>query len=59
MEKKNEINLKSKTEGGQKLEKDVKKGLDGFSLMFASAIKYDELDKAIKSGALDSILNKL
>ena len=40
--------IKSTTEDGKKLEKGVKKGLDGFALMFASAIKYDELAQAIK-----------
>lgn len=40
--------IKSKTKDGQKLEKGVKKGLDGFALMFANPIKYDELAQAIK-----------
>ena len=40
--------IKSTTEEGKKLEKGVKKGLDGFALMFASSIKYDELAQAIK-----------
>lgn len=40
--------VKATTQEGKKLEKGVKKGLDGFALMFASAIKYDELAQAIK-----------
>lgn len=47
-------NLKSKTKEGKKLEKGVKRGLDGFSLMFANAIKFDELAKAIKDGDFKS-----
>ncbi len=42
--------IKSKTKEGQKLERKTKKGLDGFSLMFANAIKFDELAEAIKNG---------
>jgi hypothetical protein len=38
----------SKTKEGKKLESGVKKGLDGFALMFANSIKYDELAQAIK-----------
>ena len=40
--------MASKTKEGQKLENGVKKGLDGFALMFANSIKYDELAQAIK-----------
>ena len=43
----------SKTQDGKKLEKGVKKGLDGFALLFASAIKYDELAQAIKENKLE------
>lgn len=44
--------IKSQTKDGAKLEKQVKKGLTGFSLMFANAIKFDDLAKAIKNGKL-------
>ena len=44
--------MKSKTKDGQKLEKQITKGLDKFSLMFANAIKFDELAQAIKDGKL-------
>ena len=43
----------SKTQDGKKLEKGVKRGLDGFALLFANSIKYDELAQAIKENKLE------
>jgi hypothetical protein len=45
--------LKATTKEGKKLEKGVKKGLDGFALLFANSIKYDELAQAIKENKLE------
>ena len=43
----------SKTQDGKKLEKGVKKGLDGFALLFASAINYDKGAEAVDKGLLE------
>lgn len=43
----------SKTQDGKKLEKGVKKGLDGFALLFASAINYDKVAEAVKNNTLE------
>lgn len=45
--------LSATTKEGKKLEKGVKKGLDGFALLFANAVKYDELAKAIKDDKIE------
>ena len=42
----------SKTKDGKRLEKGVKKGLDGFALMFANAINYDKVADALDKGLL-------
>lgn len=44
--------MKATTKEGKKLERSTTRGLDGFSLMFANAINYDALAKAIKEGKL-------
>lgn len=46
------MELKSTTKQGKKLERETKKGLDGFALMFANAIKYDKLAEAINKGEI-------
>ena len=50
-----EAALQALTQNGKKLEKETKKGLDGFALMFANAIKYDDLSKAINDGAINEV----
>ena len=42
---------RSTTKEGAKLEQQTKKGLNGFSLLFANAINFDKLAQDIENGA--------